>query len=127
MPLAFRAALMAALLIPTLYACASGVIMMGAYAIDRGQWGHDPATSEWFRSLKNGHGTSCCDTTDGVRIDDPDWRENDDGTYSVFARGAWRTIDRDHVVTATNRVGYAVLWWPEHWNYPSCFLPGARG
>jgi hypothetical protein len=34
---------------------------LDGWAFDRGQWNHDPETSAWFKSLKNGNGTSCCD------------------------------------------------------------------
>jgi hypothetical protein len=112
-----RAALVAALLIPA-----------AAIAFDRGQWGHDGATSAWFRSLRNGNGTPCCDYADGTRIEDPDWRELENGAYEVFAAGRWVTISPDRVVDPDGRrVGYAILWWPDGWPEPSCFLPGARG
>lgn len=111
-----RAALVAALMIPP-----------AAFAFDSDKWGHDAATRDWFRSLHSSGGTSCCDYTDGVRIEAPDWHENDDGTYSVFAKGEWRRIEKTQVVLGRNRVGYAILWWPENWDAPSCFMPGARG
>lgn len=117
-----RAALVAALLIP-----APGLAPEAFSKGDRGQWGHDAATSEWFKSLRAPNGIPCCDYADGVRLEDPEWRENPDGSYSVFAKGEWRMIDKDHVITTSNRVGYAILWWPEHWDHPSCFMPGARG
>lgn len=98
-----------------------------ALAFDSEKWGHDAATSQWFKSLRAPTGIPCCDYADGVRLEDPEWRESQDGTYSVFAKGKWWAIDKDHIVTAPNRVGYAILWWPEHWDHPSCFLPGARG
>ena len=87
----------------------------------------DPDTRNWFRNLHNGEGTSCCDTADGVRIEDPDWKENDDGSYEVFARDKWHHIDRAHLVTVPNRYGFAILWWPPSFSDPSCFMPGARG
>jgi hypothetical protein len=101
--------------------------LLPATAKDGGQWGHDPATSEWFKSLKSAAGTPCCDYADGVRLEDPEWHENDDGSFEVFARGQWWTMQPGQLVKATNRVGYAILWWPENWPAPSCFLPGARG
>ena len=50
-----------------------------ALAVDNGQWGHDPATSEWFRNLRNPAGGLCCDYVDGARIEDPAWREIEGG------------------------------------------------
>jgi hypothetical protein len=111
-----RAALVAAVLIPA-----------SAFAIDRGQWGHDPATAAWFKSLHNDRGTSCCDYVDGAHIEDPDWREIEGGRFEVFARGEWQTIDPDRVIKGTNRLGFAILWWPENWPAPTCFLPGSGG
>jgi hypothetical protein len=99
----------------------------GAWPRDNGKWGHDPETSAWFKSLKNQIGIPCCDYADGTRIEDPEWKENDDGSYTVFAKGEWHTISRPRVVTGTNRIGYAILWWPAYWPEPSCFLPGVRG
>jgi hypothetical protein len=116
MPHLARAALVAALLIPAT-----------AFAVDRGQWNHDAATAAWFKSLRNGNGLSCCDYVDGVRIDAPDWRELTDGGAEVFAKGEWHVIPPEKVLKGTNRVGYPILWWPEHWPEPSCFLPGAKG
>jgi hypothetical protein len=127
MPHLARAALVAAFLILAAATLAITVFLDGAYAFDSEKWGHDAATSEWFRSLRAPNGIPCCDYADGVRIEDPDWRENQDGSYAVFAKGQWHAIDKDHIITATNRVGYAIVWWPEHWDHPSCFLPGARG
>jgi hypothetical protein len=91
------------------------------------KWGHDPDTSEWFKSLKNPQGFPCCDYTDGTRIEDPDYRENDDGSYEVFAHAQWVHVDKEKIVTGTNRVGYAILWWSNAAPLPYCFLPGARG
>ena len=98
-----------------------------ALAFDSEKWGADAATRQWFKSLRNGNGLSCCDYVDGVRIDDPDWRELTDGGAEVFAKGTWHVIPPEKVLKGTNRVGYPILWWPEHWPEPSCFLPGAKG
>jgi hypothetical protein len=98
-----------------------------APGFDSQKWGDDAVTREWFRSLRSAVGIPCCDYADGVRIEDPDWRENEDGSYSVFARGGWQRIEKNQLVPGRNRIGYAILWWPEHWDHPSCFLPGARG
>lgn len=91
------------------------------------KWRHDPATQEWFKSLQNGYGTSCCDYADGSRVEDPDWRQNDDGSYSVVWKGQWIKLDPKRVLQGTNRVGYAILWGNPSVDQPYCFLPGARG
>lgn len=98
------------------------------HARDQGQYNSiDPATRDWFRSLKSPNGFPCCDYADGNRIEDPDWKENEDGSYQVFYAGQWRRIDKSRVVTTPNRIGYAVLWWHPGSDEPYCFMPGARG
>jgi hypothetical protein len=106
--------------------CLALLFVVPAAAFDSTQWGHDTATGEWFRSLHNKNGTSCCDTADGVRLEDPEWRENQDGTYEVFVHDKWHMIEPDHVLTGSNRVGYAIVWWPMGMSKPTCFLPGGR-
>jgi hypothetical protein len=117
MPHLIRAALVAALLIPA-----------SVWAFDSDKWDHDPLTRDWFRSLHNERGALCCDTADGVRIEDPHWKELPEGGYVVFARERWVRISPDQVVNPPDRkMGYAILWWPQNWDEPSCFLPGPRG
>jgi hypothetical protein len=99
-----------------------------AFAIDNGQWnGVDPKVRDWFKSLRSPIGFPCCDFVDGARIEAPDYKENNDGSYEVFARGRWVHIPLDRVVKATNIIGYAVLWWGNGIDVPYCFMPGARG
>ena len=97
-----------------------------AHAFDSSKWGHDAATSEWFLSLKDSSGQSCCDYADGVRLEAPEWRRLEDNSFEVFARGKWIKILPGRVLNGTNKVGYAILWWPKAWDNPSCFLPGAE-
>ncbi len=127
MPHLARVALVAALLILAAAAFAAFAFLDGAYARDTGQWGHSKEISDWFKSLRNGNGHSCCDSVDGTRVDGPDWEELDDGSARVFAKGEWHVIPPEKVLKGTNRVGYPILWWPEHWPEPSCFLPGPTG
>jgi len=116
-----RTGLMSALLL-AMYSC----VIPRAHAFDSPKWGHDAATSEWFRSLKNSRGESCCDYADGVRLEAPDWRQLEDHSFEVFARNKWNKIPPNRVLKGTNRVGYAILWWPRAWDNPTCFLPGAE-
>jgi hypothetical protein len=112
------------------YLLISLFIATPSLAVDNGQWGNvDPATREWFKGLKSPLGTPCCDFADGNRIDDPDYKENDDGSYEVNVpeHGGWHHVTKDRIVTATNRIGYAVIWWGKGSTEPYCFLPGARG
>ena len=98
------------------------------HAFDGPQWASiDAEMRQWFKSLRNSHGESCCDSADGVRIEDPDWKENGDHSYEVFARGKWNQIPPDRVLQGSNRVGYPILWWPPYRETPTCFLPGSKG
>lgn len=99
-----------------------------ANAFDGPKWANqDDSTREWFRGLKNPNGTPCCDYADGNRVEDPDYHENDDGTYEVTVGLKTFHIDKQHIVQATNRVGYAILWGRPDYDMIYCFLPGARG
>ena len=103
------------------------LLINSAYAFDNKDWGHDPETSMWFKSLRNSNNEGCCDYADGVRIEDPEWRQLEDETYEVFAHNKWNKINPNYVLRGTNRVGYPILWWPPGLDHPTCFLPGARG
>ena len=47
-----------------------------------------PDLNGWFKSLKSpGHGY-CCDGSDALSINDPDW-ENNGGHYRVKLEGQW--------------------------------------
>jgi hypothetical protein len=105
-----------------MYSC----VITSAHAFDSSKWGHDAATSEWFRSLKNSRGEACCDYADGVRLEDPEWRELEDHSFEVFAREKWTRVPPNRVLKGTNKVGYAILWWPKAYDTPTCFLPGAQ-
>ena len=87
----------------------------------------EPSLREWFRGLRSPSGFPCCDYADGNRIEDPDYAENIDGSYDVTVSGKLLHVPRDKVVTATNRIGYAIFWGrPDH-DFVYCFMPGARG
>lgn len=91
------------------------------------KWGHDEATSEWFRNLHSPQGFPCCDYADGTRIEDPgDYHENNDGSYDVKVGTEWVHVPKERVVTVPNRVGYAILWMSPDTMNVFCFMPGAR-
>jgi len=90
-------------------------------------WPHDhnhPENDDWFRSLTNSRGGSCCDGTEAKRVEDVDWRDEEGGAYSVKINGVWVRFEKDQIVTATNRYGYA-MYWDFHGVY-TCFMPGTR-
>ncbi len=124
-------ACLAALLVIIAVAIAMLLLVLGMRAHAAGdaqKWGHDSETSDWFRNLHNPGGFPCCDYADGNRIEDPDYSENEDGSYEVNVAGRGSVhVPKEKVVTATNRVGYAIIWWNPSAPDPYCFLPGARG
>lgn len=97
-----------------------------AAARDRGQYAQvDPELGAWFKGLKNSRNVPCCDTSDGRKVEDADWRRNDDGTFSAKIDGEWKPIPPDAVLTEPNRAGYAIVW---IWHgIVMCFMPGTEG
>lgn len=76
----------------------------------------------WFKSLRSVGGMGCCDGTDAQRVDDLDWKTEDNGEYSVRIKGEWFHITKDQIVTVPNKVGYAIVWiWQ---NKITCFMAG---
>jgi hypothetical protein len=103
------------------------LLALPAAARDHGQFGAtDPAISQWFRSLRSVGGAWCCDQADGSRVEDPNWRIEQDGTYSVRLDGDWQRMPPNAIVTATNRVGFAVAWTylVDGHQVARCFMPG---
>ena len=95
---------------------------------------HDGHHDEWFKSLTNELGVPCCDGSDALRVEDPDWAIKD-GHYRVFLDGKWMDVPDDRVVQAPNIVGPAFVWPGVSAGddegggggepYIRCFLPGA--
>lgn len=98
------------------------VYAAAALARDNGQFSHVQAdVREWFKSLKSPNGVPCCDTADGTRLDDVDWRQDEQG-YSVRIDGEWMRVPKEAIVDQPNRVGFAIIW---RWGGKlQCFLPG---
>lgn len=121
-----RAAVIAALLITA----------VPAGARDLGQWGQvSPKVRACFHDLRSPEGGMCCDGADGVKVEDPDWHQNADGSYSVTLSGAERKVDSGHVTDAGKcGAGYAIVWTYPQWELGSdkptdvirCFSPGTR-
>lgn len=97
-------------------------IMACAFARnDDGRYNDNPLRP-WFDSLKNQKNFPCCSTVDGTRLEDPDWRIENDGSYSVRLDGQWLAVPPEAVITEKNRAGYVVVW---RFNGKiTCFLGG---
>jgi hypothetical protein len=93
-----------------------------AVARDDGRYAQSPLKN-WFNSLRNQNGIPCCDTADGVRLEDPNWRINQDGSYSVRLNKDWIAIDPQLVIKQKNLAGYAIVW--INAGRITCFLPGS--
>jgi hypothetical protein len=80
------------------------------FARDNGQYAQvDPKIRDWFNQLASKNGL-CCSFSDGVAIQDPDWRLTASGTYQVFYKEEWRDVPPEAVISGGNRIGHAVLW-----------------
>jgi len=78
----------------------------------------------WIESLKNKDGMGCCDSSDGFRVEDPNWRSVG-ADYEVQIDGTWHRLSDSQIITETNRIGYAMVWIFR--GRITCFMPGARG
>ncbi|HJU06578.1 MAG TPA: hypothetical protein VJ692_15630 [Nitrospiraceae bacterium] len=93
-------------------------------------WGHDhsrPDLDGWFKALQSKKAGPCCDGSDAMRIDDPDW-DNDGGRYRVRLEGEWVDVPENAVILEPNRAGHALVW-PYRQNGKlnqiRCFMPGS--
>jgi hypothetical protein len=108
-----------------------GVIIMIFMLLNSCASAHDhnrPELNSWFKSLQSKKGP-CCDGTDAVSIEDPDW-QNDNGHYRVRLEGIWVDVPDAAVVNGPNMDGRAMVW-PHRrdgvLNQIRCFMPGAQG
>jgi len=86
-----------------------------------------PDLNDWFKSLQSRKAGSCCDGSDAMRIDDPDWT-NDSGHYRVRLEGEWVDVPDNAVITEPNRAGHALVWpyrQDGKLNQIRCFAPGS--
>ena len=99
-----------------------------------------PENDEWLRSLTNQINGSCCDGSDALSINDPDWNTNDDPKtvedwpYKVRLDGQWILVFKNNVVKQTNKLGIARVWPYKQTDDQGspvgpwiirCFLPGS--
>ena len=86
---------------------------------------HDGIHDDWFKSLQNRQGISCCDGADALRIEDPDW-DIAGQNYRVRLGGVWQAVPPERVVSRKNIVGFAIVWpyVEDGVQKVRCFLPG---
>lgn len=100
-----------------------------ASATNKGQWGEiDPATRDWFKSIRNSSGVMCCSIADGYPTD---WRIVDKH-YEVFIEGEWEEVPEAAVVRVPNPLGRAVTWYNRYGVGKTsllirCFVPATEG
>lgn len=88
-----------------------------------------PELDGYFRSLRNTDGAYCCDGTDAISVDDPDWK-TENGHNSVKIDGAWVSVPNSALVTQPNKYGPAVVWPGPTVNGEQtvrCFMQGMMG
>lgn len=97
-----------------------------ALARDDGRYAQSP-NKKWFEGLTDQNNSVCCDGSDGMRLEDPDWEFNGD-SYRVKLDGDWHEVPKQSVVKQKNdRTSFAVVW-PITINGKikiRCFLPGS--
>lgn len=89
---------------------------------------HDGHNDEWLKALKNQNGHPCCDGSDAFRINDPDWKmENNKYYVKLRPGGQWLAVPEDRIVKQPNQVGYALVWpiTVDGEDVVRCFLPGS--
>lgn len=88
-----------------------------------------PDLTGWFQGLQARSGAQCCDGSDGLSLDDPDW-DMADNRYRVRLDGEWYDVPDSAVVDGRNRAEHAVVWPIREWDGTKgswkirCFLPG---
>lgn len=95
-------------------------------ARDDGRYAQSPLKN-WFNSLKNKNMVPCCDTADGMRLEDVDWETNG-GQYRVRINGQWYDVPPEALLEQPNRAGSAIVWPTQTASGKleiRCFIPGA--
>ncbi len=88
-----------------------------------GQWADSP-NKAWFARQKNQNNVLCCDAADGKRLEDADWKADEQGHYWVRLEGEWKQVPDSAVITPKDRpVDYAVVW--IFMGQIFCFMAGA--
>src|ERR1041385_65046 len=90
-----------------------------------GRYANSPL-QQWFNSLRNKNSIPCCDTADGMRLEDVDW-DTADGHYRVRIDGQWIDVPPEALIEQPNKFGPAVVWPYKDGGRTAirCFIPGA--
>lgn len=102
------------------------IIASPAIARDDGRYAQSPLKN-WFNGLKSKQGVPCCDTADGLRVEDVDW-EAADGRYRVRIDGQWVNVPPEALIEQPNLAGPAIVWPIKNSAGKleiRCFIPGA--
>lgn len=95
-------------------------LLISGAAIAAPPVGGDGRWSDWFRSLRDASGQSCCDLSDCRRTRA---RAGSDGYQAQTPDGTWTDVPADKVLRRDNPTGEPVMCW-----LPSrgviCFVPG---
>ncbi len=113
----------------------AAALLMGAFFMfvfagrvlpkDTGQWNAVPQEIRtWFKGLKNGNGTICCDESDAMPLSESEWRITDTGKFEVQVGGRWFLVPDHAVLSVPNRLGSALLF-INSFGHIFCFLPGS--
>lgn len=81
----------------------------------------------WFSRQRSAVNGACCDTADGLPVDDWELRQGADGRshYWFLFRGEWLAVPDVAVLHDGNPVGVPVVWFMGPKNV-RCFAPGAE-
>jgi hypothetical protein len=96
-------------------------------ARDNGQYAQvDPVIKRWVEGLTDHQGRGCCATADGFRPEEVQW-DMAESAYRVMIGGKWFTVPEGAVITESNRIGYAIVWYYVNNGevFIRCFLPGS--
>lgn len=91
-----------------------------------GRYAQSPLKN-WFQSLKSKSGIPCCDTADGLRLEDVDW-ESTGESYRVRIEGKWYDVPEEARIEQPNKFGPAIVWPYKDATgkiQVRCFIPGA--
>jgi hypothetical protein len=99
---------------------------------------HDhPELDQWFKSLTNQGGGSCCDGSDAYSVLAVDWEHTDDAEwpFKVLFQGKWLKVNKSSLVKGVNKTGISKLWPVQQTDDGGepvgewavrCFMPGSE-